>query len=113
MALGGGSLQAVLEQAGLGASGTQNGFGTPQIPEDAGPIKSLGVFGKRKAKAAESDVASGSGKRSADDPAGNPEEKKARVSLAPDGAEVISGAVTPATQSPPKQEGASEGTAAV
>lgn len=112
MALGGGSLQAVLEQAGLGNSGTQIGFGAPVVPDASGAVKSLGVFGKRKAKASEPGSASDLGKGSADGPL-NPVEKKARVDAAPDGAEMISGAATPATLSPPKLDGTSEGNAAV
>jgi hypothetical protein len=111
MALGGASLQAVLEQAGLGVSGTQTGFSTTAITEASGTVTSLGVFGKRKTKAAE--LASGSGKQSADDSTRMPEEKKARANDAADGAEVISGAVTPATQSPPKQEGNAEGSTVI
>jgi hypothetical protein len=103
MALGGGSLQELLNQAGLG---THIGFGTQPPADAAVVVKSLGVFGKSKAKAAAAGAGAegGTGKRPADS-AGQVEAdaaKKARTDPTMEQAELVSAAATPATQSPPK-----------
>jgi hypothetical protein len=105
MALGGGSLQELLNQAGLG---TQIGFGTQPVAGAAVVVKSLGVFGKSKAKAAAAGggADASSGKRPADSGGDIAEEaaKKARTDPAMERAELVSAAATPATLSPPKAD---------
>jgi hypothetical protein len=101
MALGGGSLQELLNQAGLG---TQIGFGTQPAASASVVVKSLGVFGKSKAKAATAGAGAelSTGKRPADSGGDAEAAKKARADPAMERAELVSAAATPATQSPPK-----------
>ncbi len=101
MALGGGSLQELLNQAGLG---TQIGFGSQPATGAAVVVKSLGVFGKSKAKVAASGGAAdvSTGKRPADSGGDAEAAKRARADPAMERAELVSAAATPATQSPPK-----------
>ena len=106
MALGGGSLQELLKQAGLGTQTTQIGFGAQPAADAAVVVKSLGVFGKSKAKAAAAGAGaeSSTGKRPADSEGDAEAAKKARADPAMERAELVSAAATPATQSPPKMD---------